>query len=77
MLFADWRVGVWLVGGVVYRFTCHMNANPLWVTYSNRSNLLYTIMCMAMNMSVQTSPHSLPMEISASYWRRENIYAVF
>ena len=56
--FSDWRVEVGLVCRVVDRLTCHIPAVPLQLPYRTVFNFLYTIMCVALYVYVQTSSHS-------------------
>ena len=50
-----------------------MPATNLWVPLSNMSPFFSTIICVAVNVDVQPSSHSFPMEISHPYWRWDKI----
>ena len=76
-LFSDWCVGTGLVCGVVVRFTCHIPAANLQLPSMNRCHLFYTLMWVAVNVTIQPSSHSIPMKISDSDWVWGKMCAVF
>ena len=55
--------------GVVYMCKCHMPSIPLRVPYRTTSRFLSTVIFVAVNVDVHPSSHSLPVDISALYWR--------
>ena len=63
--------------GILPRCTCHMTAAPFWVPYRITSTFNSTVMCVAVNVDVQPSSNSCPMEINAPNWRWGKIFAVF
>ena len=64
-LFAYCSVGVGISCQVLVRFACYIPTYPFWWPYSTRWALFSSLMCVAVNVDVQSSSHSFPMDISA------------
>ena len=67
------RVGT--CGGV--SLTCHIPVSPLRFPSRTFSPCLFTVMVVVMNVDVQPSSNSCPMEISAPDWRWGEMCAIF
>ena len=53
-----------------------MPDSPLRVPFRTNSPCFYTVMVVAVNVAVQPSSHSCPLDISAPDWRWRNMWDV-
>ena len=67
-------MGVGTCAGV--SLTCHIPNYPLRLPSRTTSTCLCTVIVVSVNVAVQPSSHSCPMEISAPDWMWVNMWAI-